>query len=153
MASDPVKIALHAPDGRVETLWANPTDEPGLYVLDNVPWFAYEVSLGDTVSARPEAEGYFVMTGVVRKSGNRTLWVILDAEDSGELSEASRALVAGIKARGCALEGLKRTYIAVTLPPEVDLLAVAQFIDEAGFAFEYADPTYEQLFPDDAPRT
>src|SRR5438128_468254 len=97
MAEQVVKIALHGPDGDVETLWANGTGEPGLYVLDNVPWHAYGVSLGDTVEARPGATGYLEMVGVVRKSGKRTIRVILDVTESGEWTARSSALIAGVR--------------------------------------------------------
>jgi hypothetical protein len=150
MTEDAVKIALHGPDGKVETLWANAADEPGLYVLDNVPWFAYHVSLGDTVEARPVADGYLEMVRVVRKSGNRTIWVILEIAASCAWTERSRALVAGIRARGCGFEGMNRQLVALTVPPAVDLLELGDYIDQAGFDFEYADPTAEELFPDDA---
>ena len=95
MADRAVKIALHGPDGEVETLWANAAVEPGLYVLDNVPWYAYEVSLGDTVEARPDATGYLEMVRVVKKSGNRTIRVILEVTDAGAQYQVGQSPVRG----------------------------------------------------------
>ena len=150
MPGDPVKILMRGPDGDVETLWANPADEAGLYVLDNIPWYAYDVSLGDTIEARPGAEGMLEMVRVVRKSGNRTLRLILEAADDGELTEASRALMDGVRALGCGFEGMNRRLVALTVPPGADVVVVGDYINLAGFPFEYADPTFEALFPDDA---
>jgi hypothetical protein len=69
------KIALHGPDGEVETLWAFDLGG-GQYRLDNLPWYAYRVSLGDVVEARPDETGQLQVLRVVSKSGNRTLRLI-----------------------------------------------------------------------------
>ena len=150
MPSDAVKIVLRGADGEVETLWADPADAPDAYALDNVPWFAYGVSLGDVVEARPGPDGMLELARVLRKSGNRTLRVILDvAAPGGEWTADSRRLVDDIRERGAAIESMNRRLVAVTVPAAVDLVALADHIDAAGFAFEYADPTFEELFPDD----
>src|SRR5262245_57962015 len=54
--SSQAKIALEGPHGDVETLWANVVG-PHLYELDNLPWYAYGVSAGDLVEARPDQTG------------------------------------------------------------------------------------------------
>ena len=123
----------------------------GLYVLDNVPWFALRVSEGDAVEAAPDGTGYLAMTRVVRKSGNRTIRVILELSDPTRAwSYESTVLVSGIQRRGGEIENMNNKLIGVTVPPTTDLLALGNFIDHSGFQFEYADPTYEDLFPDDA---
>lgn len=81
------KIALAGPDGEIDTLWASPTDD-GLYSLDNVPWYALRVSEGDVVEALPDENGRLEMKRVVRKSGNRTVRVLL------ELTEPARERIA-----------------------------------------------------------
>lgn len=152
MAGDAVKIILRGPDGEVETLWADPADAPHAYTLDNVPWYAYGVSLGDVVEAHAGPDGALEMSRVLRKSGNRTLRVILDlAAPGGEWTIESRRVVDGIRERGADIENMNRKLVAVLVPPAVDLLALGAYIDEAGFQFEYADPTYEDLFPEAEP--
>jgi hypothetical protein len=47
-----VKVALQGPDGDIETLWADPLGGD-LYALDNLPWYAYGVSVEDVVEATP----------------------------------------------------------------------------------------------------
>lgn len=150
MSGDAVKVALRGPDGEVETLWANPAGEDRLYVLDNLPWYAYGVSLGDVVEATPDADGYLEMRRVVRKSGNRTLRVILEVTQPDRAwTFESRALIDGLVERGCGFEGANRELVAVNVPPAVDVLTIGAYIDGAGFRFEYADPTYEELYPDE----
>jgi hypothetical protein len=152
MTDHAVKIALRGADEEVETVWANSADDAGLYVLDNVPWYAYGVSLGDVVEARPSETGLLEMTRVVRKSGNRTLRIILEvAETGGERTFESRALVTALRERGCDIENANEILAGVTVPRSVDLLKVGEYIDDAGFRFEYADPTSEELFPGEAP--
>ncbi|HKG93881.1 MAG TPA: DUF4265 domain-containing protein, partial [Gemmatimonadaceae bacterium] len=68
MEGSKVKIALEGPDGDVETLWADALGG-GLYALDNLPWYAYGVSVEDVVEATPEPSGELWMRRVVRKSG------------------------------------------------------------------------------------
>jgi len=150
VSDEGVKIALRGPDGEVETLWAEPAGEEGQYVLDNVPWYALGVSLGDTVEVAPDAGGRLEMTRVVRKSGNRTLRVILELTSPGrEWTCESRAVVDGIRERGCGIENMNGKLVAITAPASVDLIGLGSYIDAAGFRFEYADPTFEELFPDE----
>jgi hypothetical protein len=149
MAAEAVKILLRSPDGDVETLWADPADAPDAYTLDNVPWYAYGVSLGDVVEAHAVADGMLEMTRVLRKSGNRTLRVLLTvAMPAREWTAESRRLVDGIRERGAGIENMNKKLVAVTVPPAVDLLALAAYIDAQGFEFEYADPPFEALFPE-----
>ena len=52
-------------------------------------------------------------------------------------------------ARGCDFEGANRKYTVLNVPPAVDLDAVAEILTAAGVSWEYADPTYETLFPEE----
>lgn len=144
---DQVKIALRGADDDVETLWADPLGD-GLYRLDNLPWYAYRVSLGDVVEARPNETGQLEMVRIVRKSGNRTLRVILAI---GETDRAwtfeSRQTIERLQAFGCSHEGANKVLVALNAPAAVDLTAVADLLTSSGFEWEYADPPFEDLFP------
>jgi hypothetical protein len=43
---------------------------------------------------------------------------------------------------------MNRRLVALTVPPDTDLVALGDYIEREGFPFEYADPTFEALFPD-----
>lgn len=43
---------------------------------------------------------------------------------------------------------MTRLDLAVAIPPEVDLTAVAQYLTERGVQWEHADPRYSDLYPD-----
>jgi hypothetical protein len=88
------------------------------------------------------------MVRVVEKSGHRTIRVIFDAgpDDSPE----AQAVLEGVIARGCTYEGMNPRYIALDLPPGVNLMDVAHFLTDEGVQWEHADPRYTDLHPDGA---
>ena len=132
----------------VETLWAYDlwSDE---YKLDNLPYYVYGVSCDDVVFAPFDEEEQFpTFQKVVSKSGNRTIRIIFDLPfESGNESEA---LVNRLVTMGCDFEGANKKYIVINLPPSVDLAAAAKELSDADVAWEYADPTYKELFPNEA---
>jgi hypothetical protein len=140
-----VKIAIRDDDGDVETPWAVSLGD-NLYRLDNTPFFAYRISAGDVVEALPEADGFLFFERVVRKSGHRTVRVMLTEPAE---AEPGPTLLADIKRLGCTYEGAYSKLICIDVPPEVSLDAVAEHLTDMGLEWEYADPTYEDLFPDD----
>jgi uncharacterized protein DUF4265 len=123
----------------------------GHYRLDNLPWYAYRVSLGDVIEASPDANGQLHMVRVVRKSGNRTLRLFFPGADlhtdwPAEIQEIMDRLVE----LGCSYEGANRRYQAVNVPPEANLDSVTRFLTDADVRWEYADPTYEDVHGEDS---
>ena len=143
-----VKIALRSADGtdvQVETPWAKRVGD-NLYELDNVPWYAYGVSCGDIVEALPAEDGLPEFRRVVRKSGNRTLRVIL--KPPANESTDSKAILDRLVVMGCDCEGMNHSYVAVNIPPTANFGDVCAFLTDTGQTWEHADPTYEQLHPE-----
>ncbi|HEV8482623.1 MAG TPA: DUF4265 domain-containing protein [Blastocatellia bacterium] len=131
----------------VETLWALDLGNDH-YCLDNSPFYAYSVSWEDIVYApHDEDEGFATFQRVVTKSGNRTVRIIFDppVEEGNESDFVLQALVE----LGCSYEGSSPSYIAVNIPPTVDLQTVRQYLIEKEARWEHADPSYAELFPDD----
>jgi len=151
-AEPSAKVLFRVPndDGTadVETLWA--FDLGGdQYRLDNSPFYAYSVSWRDIVYAPfDQAEGHPTFSKVLRKSGHKTVRLILDppAEPGNESQDILEALVK----LGCSYEGSNPSYIAVDIPPPVDLGRVKGFLVDSGVQWEHADPSYEELYGDDA---
>ena len=138
-----VKVLMQ--DGSdVETLWAVPVGL-GLYRLDNSPFFTYRISWQDTVRAEPDADGVLSFVDVAEKSGNRTVRVITNGCDT--TSEEAKPFLDGIIDLGCTYEGFQPRLISINVPPEVDLQTVADYLIASGHEWEYADPTYDDLFP------
>jgi hypothetical protein len=139
------KILFSTEDGQVETLWAAPLGN-ALYQLENSPWFAYGVSWQDIIEAHAPEKGELpAFQRVVEKSGNQTLRLLLDP--SADQSEESQRVLDKLVELGCSYEGANPTYIAINIPPPVDLWTICNFLTETGHQWEHADPPYEELHP------
>lgn len=148
MSEELAKILVrHVADGEehIETPWAKRVG-PNLYELDNLLWYAYGISCGDVLEAIPQEEGGFPeVLRVVRKSGHRTIRLMLDLPvPEGQTSTPLLDLLVSL---GCSYEGMYGRLISIDVPPNVDLTNVCESVSQAGLQWEHADPTYEQLYP------
>jgi len=75
---------------------------------------------------------------VVEKSGYRTIRIVSELEFSDELFQE-------IKNLGCSFEGATRRYVAIDVPPAINLKTIVAFLTEKSIRWEHADPTYEDL--------
>jgi hypothetical protein len=143
-----VKVLLRAGEN-VETLWAERvgTDQ---FRLENSPFWAYGVSWLDIVAAQPDSRGMLVMTGVVEKSGHRTVRVLLGA--SPKESPGAAALLQGLNTLGCSYEGMTARYVAVDVPPGIDLARVSAYLTQHHVQWENADPTFDDVHGDSGSR-
>ena len=141
-----VKVLLQE-DKSVETLWADPVG-PDLYRLDNSPFWAYGVSWRDVVEAHPDPDGMLRMTRVVEKSGHRTVRVFM--KPGIDNSPEAKAVMDGVRELGASYEGMNPTYLAIDIPPGVELMTVADYLTAHGIQWEHADPTYATLYPDES---
>ena len=130
-----VKVAFRDQAGEVETLWAFDLGD-GTFKLDSTPWHQYDVSYQDIVSATPASDGMLFFNRVATKSGYRTLRVRSD-------DPVPTALLEALVALGCTYEGANPRFIAVDVPPGLDLDAPASLLSGSGLEWEYADPTLE----------
>jgi hypothetical protein len=143
MDSSAVKVLLQE-DEFVETLWADPVG-PDLFRLDNSPFWAYNVSWKDIVEAHADPDGQLRMTRVVEKSGHRTVRIMFEPEEAE--SPRAQAVLHGLNALGATYEGMNPRYLAIDIPPEADLMAVARYLTEHEVQWEHADPRYSDLYP------
>ena len=124
------------PPATVETLWAVDLGD-GRYRLDNVPFFAVGVSLGDIVEA-PVIDGRPTFSIVKQRGGHATLRVVVF--DAGAVGEV-RAMLAELGA-STELSHLPR-LISVDVPPtaslEVIRRALAAGEDDGRWSYEEAD--------------
>lgn len=106
-----------------ETAWASASGTDA--VLENIPFFAYGVSLGDTVAFRLE-EGQRVFERVVTASGHTTLRILLTDV------EALERVRSELHRLGCKTEvGHTKHLVAVDVPPEASFVAVRTFLEGA----------------------
>ena len=136
-----VRVLLQE-DDRVETLWATQVGL-GLYRLDNSPFWAYGVSWNDVVEARADPDGMLRMVKIAAKSGHRTVRIHFPADEAQ--SYEAKATLRELNELGATYEGMNATYIAIDIPPQIDLSTIADFLTAKGIQWEHADPPYEQL--------
>lgn len=102
---------------RSESIWAEPLGD-AQYRLHNVPFYAREVSLGDTVLAK-EHDGALWVEKILQRGGHSTYRVFLcDALDMK--SDAFRIAWKDIEALGCTFENANGRWFAVDIPPDAD---------------------------------
>ena len=142
--TEKVQIQFQDDEGRRESLSAS-TVGRSLYRVENSPSFAYSVSLNDIVRARRGKDGLLHFSEVVEKSGNRTVRLLL-AKFSVN-SETAQPILRGIEGLGCSYENLQASMLCVNVPHEVDLQQVVEYLKTLEMWWEYADPTYETLYP------
>jgi len=90
--------------------------------------------------------GFPVFIRVVKKSGYRTIRLIL--KPPADKSPDSQAILDELRRMGCTYEGAHPGFLALDVPPGVDLQAVRAFLISTGQEWEHGDPTYEDLFPE-----
>ena len=124
----------------VESLWAQPGAEAGEYVIDNVPFFARDATLGDTVFVR-EDEGHLWFERLVHRSGNSLVRVaFFDRTCLEKVSERLATL-------GCSTEYLRdHNLLAVSIPDTVKLMSVQVYLQAEASAgsIDYEEPILRQ---------
>jgi hypothetical protein len=125
-----------------ETLWAYEVETP-LYCLDNIPFFAMEVSPGDVVRVKDD-DGQLVFEEVVRPSKNSVFRVYVeDEEDVQNAREEFRKL-------GCEseLSDLPKLF-AFEVPGSVSFDPVATLLTEGdeGGRWKYEEACLRHPLP------
>jgi uncharacterized protein DUF4265 len=126
------KVAVPLPPGAPtaeETLWAQPLGDH-LYRLDNTPWFARGVALGDVVRCEDSGEGLPRFLEVVEPSGSRTVRVFVP--DTPDRQRVKQEIFQFLESAGCKYEGFGKDkgLIAVTIPRDVDAQKVLERLSE-----------------------
>jgi hypothetical protein len=118
------------PPAAVETLWSIDLGD-GSYELNNIPFFAKEVSLGDVVEV-DEMTSPPTFVRVIRRGGHATLRVIVF--DAQSVQHARRALVD--LGATTELSHLPRLF-AIDVPPAASLAAIRAFLAEGAAAVRW----------------
>ncbi len=141
-----VKIELRVDaDGEthVETPWATPLGR-NKFRLENMPFFAYDISLHDVVEAKKQKDGFPLVKRVVEKCGNRTVRVIF--RGAVGKSKKTEAILDDLEELGCDFECANPKLVVVLVPPDSDFDTVTKYLDNKKLNWEYADPSSATLF-------
>lgn len=99
----------------------------GSWVVDNVPWYSRDVSLGDVVTAELDSDGLLWFREVVERSGHSTIRVLVL---HGE--QETQAIRQQLSELGCGSEqwSRERLFLAVDVPGDVAIHAITEFLDD-----------------------
>jgi hypothetical protein len=119
-----IRIPLEEKD-RSETLWGIAI-QPSRFEIDNIPFYAYGVSLGDVVEARLDGDGVLVFSKIIKKAGNRTIRIFFK---KGSGTPVAKRLLQAVVRLGCSFEGAKKRSVSICIPASVSLDEVEHFLD------------------------
>ena len=109
-----------------ENLWAEELGS-GKFKIDNIPFYAYGIALGDIVLAG-QVDGRLTFKEVIAHSGHST-YRILVKDDSGFESDPFKGLSQRLQELGCEYEVAKRRWIAIDVPPATDVFTVYKLLE------------------------
>lgn len=127
--TDLVKVFFHLkqdedgyPEVTAESVWAKPTGAADEYIVDNIPFFIREATIGDTLKAL-KAEGVLWFDSLRTRSGNSLIRVVLFEHSLKEKINDK------LNAMGCSTEYSKdHSLFAVNIPAKVDLSDVQAYL-------------------------
>lgn len=127
--TDLVKIFFHLkqdedgyPEVSAESVWAKPTKTADEYIVDNIPFFICEATLGDTLKALKE-DGVLWFDSLRQRSGNSLIRVVFFEKSLKEKINDK------LNTMGCSTEYSKdHSLLAVNIPAEVDLSDVQAYL-------------------------
>jgi len=114
-----------------EWLWANRVSD-STFQIDNVPFFAKQISWGDIVSAQQTGTG-LIFQKLIQPSGHSTVRVIVfrEGRNDEQLGAAVESIRQTLRAMGCSTElSHIPNLVAVDIPPNVDYEQVSAFLSQ-----------------------
>ncbi len=107
----------------VESMWAIKRSEG--YELDNIPFFAYSVAVGDIVAAEVDDEGCLWFESVLKPSRHSTVRLLMVSADDVQ------GVRDHLKGMGCSSEASDLPkLIAVDVPPGVDYSKIREYLEQ-----------------------
>jgi hypothetical protein len=103
------------PPVEVESMWAMEREDG--YELDNIPFYAKGVALGDVVAAEADVDGLLVYSRVVRRGGHSTYRVFLLTPGPDD----PQTTVDHFRGQGLGVERDLPGLLAIDVPPTVSL--------------------------------
>lgn len=109
-----------------ESLWARKLAD-GRYEICCIPFFIYDLALGDEVDTALDVAGKLVLRTVVERSGNQTFWLWFNEPYAREVWDRAYASAAGA---GCPVEGYNAGLIAFSAASAGQAALVSEALKE-----------------------
>lgn len=117
------------PPVRAERMWATPTTQDNVVVLDNIPFFARGVACYDVVAVTQDEAGILWASRTIKWSGNCTIRVIPYRD--GPLQGNRQAVLDTFAPLGVEGEGAEHySLVALNVPTTANLVAVKRLLVE-----------------------
>jgi Domain of unknown function (DUF4265) len=111
------------PPASVESIWATPVAESDEFVIDGIPFFVRDATVGDRIRASIDSDGIAWYDSVVGRAGHSLLRVVFFDLSAGD------AVASTLRQFGCSFEWLRqRNLLAVDVPPETSLDEVQRYL-------------------------
>lgn len=141
--SQPQRAILSLAGNDAESIWVQKL-KGKRYEVRTIPFWAYNLSLGDVVECHPDEDGLGLFIGrVVQKSGNRTVRVAIENQE-GLAHPAGRKLIEYLKECGLRRERFGVRYLSINVPSEEEYRRLIERLDElaqeAELIWEDGDP-------------
>lgn len=117
------------PPVTAERMWATPTSQDNVVVVDNIPFFVRGVACYDVVAVTQDEAGVLWAGKKIRWSGNCTIRVI--PYPDGPLHGDRQAVLDAFAPFGVEGAGAERySLVALNVPANADLVAVKRLLQE-----------------------
>ncbi|WP_343642340.1 DUF4265 domain-containing protein [Chryseobacterium sp.] len=126
-----------------ESLWCKVEDN--LFIVDNIPFIAERVSLGDTIEVEfDEDDKQYYFEDFVANSGNTTVRIHVYNDYDGKIEEIRSRL----KDEGCNTEVFsERNIIAVNIPQAVSYKPIKEYLENGeGNMWSYEESCLEHEY-------
>ena len=115
--------------GRTETLWAERIGEDRCR-LQNTPFYAYSVSLGDVVEVEA-CEAIYKFKNVIIRSGHSSYRLWVEEEITSRRFQEHWRLIEQL---GCSFEQASKNLVAVDVPSQANIHEVYRRLEEGEHA-------------------
>lgn len=112
------------PPATVESVWALPLLDDGLFQVDNIPFFTCDAALGDVVECK-EVDGENWFSKIITPSLNSLIRVVFfDVQLKPLISD-------DLKSLGCLTEYFEKFgLLAISVPPTVQLSSIQEYLQD-----------------------
>lgn len=123
-----------------ESLWCK--SDGDYFVVDNIPFIAKRISLGDTIEAEfDDDDGQYYFEDFIASSGNSTLRLYVYENQTNKIDQIKKWL----QEKQCSTEVfLDRNIIAVNVPKNVSYQPIKKYLDQGeGNCWTYEESCLE----------
>ena len=133
-----IKVKFYDPVVGYENIWALPI-AADKYRIENIPFFIYDLSLGDVVEATNDENGDLCFRKVLERSENRTLRARSDSLISNP--DLGLRIARDLEDLKCKVEIHRDRLLAISVPPTLNITVITDYLTGMVLDWEYGSPS------------